>query len=302
MELTLLVLAAGMGSRYGGLKQIDPVGPNGETILDYSVFDAQRAGFARVVFVIRRDIEQAFRDHIGRRFEKLIDVAYVYQDLDRLPNGHSAPATRAKPWGTGHAVLAGAEAIDAPFGVINADDFYGIEAYRLLEGFLMDTRDNEKAHYALVGYPLLNTLSEHGTVSRGICDCDDRLLLRGLTEHKKIKKRGDAALSIDETGAEHTLTGDEWVSMNMWGFTPSIFQHLAAHFTDFLAAHGSDDKAEFYITTVIDRLMAEGRADVHVLPSHSSWFGITYREDKPVIEAGIRELIENGTYPEQLWP
>lgn len=301
MQLTLLVLAAGLGSRYGGLKQIDPVGPNGESILDYSVFDAQRAGFERAVFVIRRDIEKDFREAIGRRFENELDVAYAFQELEQVPPGFDAPPTRKKPWGTAHAILAGAQTINAPFAVINADDFYGIESYRVMANFLRDTKDDVKAHYALVGFVLRNTLSAHGHVSRGICDCDDQLVLHGLSEHPKIVKRGDAAISVDDTGAEQALTGDEWTSMNMWGFTPSIFNHVESQFTEFLSAHIADDKAECYITSVIDRLMTRGQADVRVLPSRGRWLGITYREDKPVVEDGIRELIRNGTYPETLW-
>jgi len=301
MHLTLSVLAAGMGSRYGGLKQIDPVGPRGETILDYSVYDALRAGFERVVFVIRRDIEKDFRDIVGSRFEHRIDVDYVFQELNNVPDGFTAPDSRNKPWGTAHAVLAGKETIDAPFAVINADDFYGVESYRILANFLRDSLDDGKAHYAMVGFKLRNTLSEHGHVSRGICECDERLFLRGLTERTHIEKRGDGAGFTDASGNEHPLSGDEWVSMNMWGFTPSIFHHLEAQFAEFLSHRGGDDKSEFYITSVIDQLMARGQADVRILPSHGSWFGITYREDKSFVEAGIRDLIQSGTYPEHLW-
>lgn len=300
MNPTLLVLAAGIGSRYGGLKQIDSIGPHGETILDYSLFDATRAGFDRVVFVIRRDIESDFREAIGKRFESITDVAYSFQELDRVPAGFTVSPTRKKPWGTGHAVLVGEDVVSSSFGVINADDFYGADSYRVLAEFLRNARDDRRAHYAMVGFRLRNTLSEHGHVSRGICDCDDASFLRGITEYTRIFKRGEAAAHEEEDGASRAFTGDECVSMNMWGFTPSIFGHLQRQFGAFLESRGQEDKSEFYLPAVVDALTAEGQADVRVLTTTANWFGVTYREDKPVVENHIRRLIQEGHYPERL--
>lgn len=301
MNPTLLVLAAGIGSRYGGLKQIDSVGPHGETILDYSLFDATRAGFDRVAFVIRRDIESDFRAAIGKRFEQRMDVAYAFQELDRVPTGFAVPPTRGKPWGTGHAVLMGEDVVSSSFGVINADDFYGADSYRALAAFLRNAQDDDRAHYAMVGFKLRNTLSEHGHVSRGICACDEAAFLRGITEYTRIFKRGEAAAHETEDGASHAFTGDEWASMNMWGFTPSIFGHLRQQFGTFLQSRGQEEKSEFFLPAVVDALTADGRADVRVLTSESNWFGVTYREDKPVVQDSIRRLIQAGDYPERLW-
>ncbi len=301
MNSSLVILAAGMGSRYGGLKQIDPVGPTGETILDYSIYDALRAGFSRVVFVIRRDIESAFREAVGRRFEERVDVDYAFQELDLVPPGFTVPAGREKPWGTAHAVLAAASAVTTPFAVINADDFYGAESYAVLADFLDRAGDNDRAHYALVGFKLRHTLSEHGHVARGICTCDDELYLKAVTERTKIVKRGDAAIHVDDEGIEHPLSGDEWVSMNMWGFTPSYFRHAQEQFADFLNARGHEAKSELYIPYVVDQLIARGQADVRILPSTSPWFGVTYREDKPTVVSHIRKLVDAGRYPAPLW-
>lgn len=301
MNLTLTVLAAGMGSRYGGLKQIDPVGPSGETILDYSVFDALRAGFDRVVFIIRKDIEKDFRAAVGQRFEGRLDVAYAFQELSMVPDGFTVPATRQKPWGTAHAVLCAADAIQSPFAVINADDFYGAESYRTLANFLSNTNDDTLAHYALVGFILRNTLSEHGHVARGICACDEKHLLQDVIERTKILKRGDAAVFLDEDEQEHPLTGDEWVSMNMWGFTPSFFDLARESFHAFLEAHGQEEKSECYIPSVVDQLIKTNKADCRLLPTASPWFGVTYREDKPQVVANIRQLVTDGQYPESLW-
>ncbi len=302
MGITLNVLAAGMGTRYGGLKQIDPVGPNGETILDYSVYDAMQAGFDRVVFTIRRHIEKDFREHVGKRFEGCIDVAYVFQELDMLPDGFTVPADREKPWGTGHAVLCASDVIHEPFVVINADDFYGAESYRLLAEFLnAPSEDRVSAEYALVGFKLRNTLSEHGHVARGICECDESMYLKNVVERTKVLKKGHAAVFLDESGQEHALSGDEWVSMNLWGFTPSFFHPLKEAFTSFLQESATQPKAECYIPWVVDKLIAKGVAKCRVLPTGSPWFGVTYREDKPHVERSIRTLIQEGAYPEALW-
>jgi len=301
MKPTLVILAAGMGTRYGGLKQIDPVGPAGEAILDYSMYDALHAGFERVVFVIRRDIETAFRETVGRRFEQRVDVGYVFQELDRVPGDFVVPATRQKPWGTAHAVLAAADAVQTPFAVINADDFYGAESYATLARFLGQAGDDAKAHYALVGFKLRNTLSDHGHVARGICACDNDLYLQVVTERTRILKRGEAAVFLDETEQEHPLTGDEWVSMNMWGFTPSYFVHAERLFGEFLQSHGQEEKSELYIPSVVDALIGETLADVKVLPTASPWFGVTYREDKPSVVESIQKLVQAGRYPNPLW-
>jgi dTDP-glucose pyrophosphorylase len=293
---TLLILAAGMGSRYGGLKQIDPVGPGGETIIDYSMYDAMRAGFNQLVFVIRRDMEQAFRETVGSRFEKRIAVHYVFQELDCLPPGAVPPPNRKKPWGTGHAIFMAADAIHEPFGVINADDFYGAHSFQLLAGHLHPDNPN----YAMAGFVLRNTLSEFGSVARGVCQlADDRL--ESVREIAGIEKHGRTARYSNGTGEIHTLTGEEIVSMNMWGFNPTIFGHLCQQLLEFLKTHGSDEKAEFYIPSVVNTLIRSGEKQVKVLLTRSSWFGVTYREDRPFVIDSIRSLIARGDYPERLW-
>src|SRR5579862_7934997 len=281
---TLLVLAAGMGSRYGGLKQIDPVGPGGETIIDYSIFDAMRAGFEKLVFVIRRDIETAFREAIGARFEKRSPVEYVFQELDKLPPGFSAPPNRKKPWGTGQAILTAADVIKSPFAAINADDFYGANSFRVLAEHLRSGSHD----YAMVGFVLRNTLSEFGSVARGACRVGADGYLQGVTELTKIEKDGSRAKCVDQTGATQPLTGDETVSMNMWGFTPSIFSHLQQQFTDFLKHRGNDEKAELYIPSVVNDLVASRKERCEVLRTTDSWFGVTYREDRPFVVDGIQ--------------
>lgn len=296
-ELALLVMAAGMGSRYGGLKQIEPVGPNGETIIDYSVYDAVRAGFDRLVFVIRRSIEKDFRESVGRAFEKRLPVEYVFQEIENVPPGFGPFAQRKKPWGTGHAILMAADAIASPFAVINADDFYGRESFAALGAHLR--RPNPS--YAMAGFVLRNTLSEHGAVARGVCEFDASGCLAGVTEMTKITPAGQGAVNLDPSGAERKLSGDEIVSMNMWGFTPGVFGHLRAQFADFLIRHGNEEKAEFYIPTVVNTLIEQGRERVRVLATPEKWFGITYREDRPLIVQGICRRIEAGGYPERLW-
>jgi UTP-glucose-1-phosphate uridylyltransferase len=293
---TLLILAAGMGSRYGGLKQTDPVGPGGETIIDYSVHDAIRAGFNQLVFVIRRDMEPAFRETIGHRFEQRMAVKYVFQELDCLPPGEVVPSNRRKPWGTGHAILMAAAAIQEPFGVINADDFYGAQSFQLLAAHLQPGNPN----YAMVGFVLRNTLSEFGSVARGVCQLTDGRL-DSVREIVGIEKHGAAARYKNGTGEFHALTGDETVSMNMWGFNPGIFDHLRQHFREFLKVRGADETAEFYIPSVVNSLIGSREKRVDVLPTHSAWFGVTYREDRPLVIAGINQLVRNGEYPERLW-
>ena len=293
---TLLILAAGMGSRYGGLKQIDPVGLNGETIIDYSVYDAIRAGFDRLVFVIRRDIEAAFRENVGARFERVMAVDYVFQDLDRLPAGFTPPPARTKPWGTGHAILSASDAIATPFAVINADDFYGAASFQKVAAHL----NSASPDFAMIGFTLRNTLSDFGTVARGLCQLVDGHLAT-VREIVGIQRDGNAARYNNGDGTSHSLTGGEIVSMNMWGFDPSIFEPLQRQWLVFLGEHGSDEKVEFYIPTVVNELIRGGQRRVRVLPTPSAWFGVTYREDRPFVAQGIRRLIQSGEYPEKLW-
>ncbi|RPH79734.1 MAG: nucleotidyltransferase [Planctomycetaceae bacterium] len=300
MQPTMIVMAAGMGSRYGGLKQLDPVGPNGETIIDYSVYDTIRAGFGKIVFIIRRDIEQPFRETIGSRYEKRLPIAYAFQQLDTVPAGFVVPANRQKPWGTGQAVLITEPFIREPFAVINADDFYGFESFQALAGHL--SRANlDATDYAMVGYTLRHTLSDHGSVSRGVCQITADGYLDRLRELTKIERFDNAARYTDDHGATHRLTGEEIVSMNMWGFTPAIYPQLRQAFSEFLQAQGQNEKAEFYIPSAVGQLVHQNQARVKVLPTDGAWFGITYREDKPAVIASLRALIARGDYPERLW-
>lgn len=299
MKPTLLVLAAGMGSRYGGLKQLDQVGPSGETIIDYSIYDAIRAGFGKIVFIIRKDIEAPFKESVGKRYEGKIAIEYAFQELNKLPAGFSVPPQRQKPWGTGHAVLCARDVIHEPFAVINADDFYGADGYRLLADYLNHAKDGAKADYCMCGFILRNTLSDNGTVSRGICKITDGHLA-SVTEMTKIERNGNAARNIED-GAQCDLTGDEIASMNMWGFTPSLFEHLERLFIEFLQVSGQQEKSEFYIPSVADTLIKANKAEVKVMESRDSWFGITYREDKANVVESIRTLVAKGVYPHKLF-
>jgi dTDP-glucose pyrophosphorylase len=303
MSLTLVVLAAGMGSRYGGLKQIDPVGPAGETVLDYAVFDALRAGFTRVVFVIRRDFEALFREKIGARYAGRAGVDYVFQSLDALPAGFAPPAGREKPWGTGHAVWCARAAVRENFAVINADDFYGADSFRRLADFLRERSAPPAGvagavgaavpEFAMVGFRLANTLSEHGAVSRGVTTTTPTGELLGIVEQTGIP--------ATEVGAGRKFSGDEIVSMNCWGFTPALFEGLDAQLREFLATRGAEPKAEFYLPASVSTMVERGQARVHVLPTESAWFGVTYREDKPRVEAAVAELVRAGAYPDRLF-
>ena len=297
MDKTLLVLAAGMGSRYGGLKQIDPVGPSGEAIIDYSIYDAIRAGFNKVVFIIRHDIEAAFKESIGRRFAERVEVDYVFQELNLLPPGFTVPPNRTKPWGTAHAILMAADKVNEPFAAINADDFYGPNSYRMLARDL----DEGTCDYAMVGFELKNTLSEFGSVARGICQLDAANYLRGVTELTKIEKEGDHAKYTSEKGEVLPLTGNEIVSMNIWGFTPALFGQLSELMIQFLEKSGREEKSEFYIPTAVNTLVSQGKARVKVLQTPDRWFGVTYREDKPRVVESIQKLVRAGEYPENLW-
>jgi len=286
-----------MGSRYGGLKQIDPVGPNGETIIDYSIHDALRAGFGKLVFVIRRDIEQPFREIVGARFEKHAAVEYVFQQLDDLPTGFSVPAGRQKPWGTGQAILAAEGAIREPFAVINADDFYGAHSFQQLAERLQ----SDGPDYAMVGFVLRNTLSEFGSVARGVCRITGDGYLQSVTEVIGIHVDGADAKYTDTEKHVQQLAGDTIVSMNLWGFSPTLFGHLRTQFAEFLQQHVREEKSEFYIPVVVNTLVETGRERCKVLRSPDSWFGVTYREDRPRVVESIHKLIARGDYPENLW-
>lgn len=299
MKPTLLILAAGMGSRFGGLKQVEPVGPNGEAIIDYTIFDAIRAGFGKVVFIIRESFADAFREKFDAKLKGKIDVEYVYQELDNLPEGFTLPEGREKPWGTAHAILVAKDAINEPFCALNADDFYGREAYEVMANFLSTTKSDSE--YSMVGYQLKNTLSEFGSVSRGVCSVDDENKLEKIVETTKIVKKGDSVVSITEDGSEHPMTGEESVSMNLWGFMPSIFDTLERKFIDFLKADIDKPKSEMYIPSVVFEMIGEKLATVKVLEANSPWFGVTYKEDKPYVVEKLRKLIDAGEYPQKLW-
>jgi len=300
---TLLVLAAGIGSRYGGLKQADPVGPNGELIIHYSAYDALRAGFGKIVFLIRRDIEEAFRERVGRDVERQADVAYAYQELSNLPPGFTIPAGRVKPWGTGHAVLCCRDAVTTNFAAINADDFYGAESYRVLAGYLKRAQDTaDTYHYSMVGYVLSNTLSEHGHVARGVCQVGPDGRLQAIKERLHIEPFADGIKFQEEDGSWMPVSGDSTVSMNMWGFTPSLFDELAARFPRFLEQSAADPlKAEFLLPDIVGELVQEGHTHVKVLPTPERWFGVTYQADRPRVQAAVRDLIAQGKYPSRLW-
>jgi UTP-glucose-1-phosphate uridylyltransferase len=297
MAPTLLVLAAGMGSRYGGLKQIDPVGPSGETVLDYSVHDAMGAGFGRVVFVIRRELEGAFRASVTPKYAGRIAVGFVFQSTDELPEGCASRAGREKPWGTGHAVWCARAAVEGPFAVINADDFYGSEGYRVLVGHLTSGSPD----YAMVGFTLRNTLSDFGSVARGVCQVDAHGNLSDVVEMLQIERDGAHAKNTAKDGAVTPLDGTEPVSMNMWAFTPAIFPQLREKFDEFMKTSGTELKAECLIPNTINQLVKAEKARVKVLHTNDSWFGVTYREDHPNVVSSIRALIGAGKYPERLW-
>jgi hypothetical protein len=302
-SLTLVVMAAGIGSRYGGLKQIDPVGPSGEVVLDYSVFDALRAGFGRVVLIIRKDIEDAFRDQIGRRIERAADTAYVFQSLEALPPGFALPPDRKKPWGTGHAILTARDAVSTPFLAINADDYYGRTAFEAMAGYLGSKSGVEKTHeFAMVGYRLANTLSEHGTVARGVCSATPDGYLVGIRELLKIRSFADGIKHTENEVDWQPLAPDSWTSMNCWGFTTALFGELERRFPAFLRTRAADiTKAEFLIPEVVGDLLREKRARVKILPTRERWFGVTYPEDRQVFRQAILGLVESGLYPRDLW-
>lgn len=298
---TLLVLAAGMGSRYGSLKQMDGIGPNNEAIIDYSVYDAIRAGFGKVVFVIREFFGAEFREvFTSARFGGRIEVEYVYQELENLPEGFSLPEGRVKPWGTNHAVMMAAGAIREPFAVINADDFYGAEAYRTIGEYLAQL-DGSRDKYCMVAYELGKTLSENGTVSRGVCSVNEQGNLAGMVERTQIERMADGRIVFHDGGADEQLASDTPVSMNLFGFTPDYFDYSQAFFGEWYAANRENLKAECYIPTMVNKLIQDGTVSLRVLRSGAQWFGVTYKEDKPTLTAAVERMIAEGKYPRDLW-
>lgn len=301
----LVVMAAGMGSRYGGLKQIDPVDAQGHIIMDFSIFDAVRAGFEKVVFIIKKENEADFRAAIGDRLSNFVEISYVYQNLQNLPQGYEVPEGRVKPWGTGHAVLSCIDEVDGPFAVINADDYYGSHAFKMAYDFLTtESDDADKYHYMMVGYRLENTLTDNGHVARGVCVTDADGYLQTINERTHIEKKGEGAAYTEDDGATwNGLSLDDTVSMNMWGFSASLLGELRDRFAAFLDKNLEQNplKCEYFLPFVVDELLGEGKADVKVLKSMDKWYGVTYKEDKPVVVAAIQKLKDSGLYPQNLW-
>lgn len=300
-ETTLVIMAAGMGSRFGGIKQLEPVGPNGEIIMDYSIYDALEAGFNKIVFIIRKDLEKDFREVIGNRIEKIAKVEYVFQELDDIPEGFTRPSERTKPWGTGQAVLCCKPVVKEPFAVINADDYYGKEAFGIIYRFLNEnsTTDNQ---YCMAGFILGNTLSENGAVTRGICKVNEAGMLEDIVETSGIIPAGNHAEAKDDYGNNISIDLNSVASMNMWGFKPSLFDFLEKGFVEFMKGLQKDDiKKEYLLPTVVGDLVMGGNTSVSVLKSHDRWFGVTYKEDKDVVVNSIKALIEKGEYPAKLF-
>jgi hypothetical protein len=293
-------MAAGMGSRYGGLKQVEVIGPNDAALLDYSIYDAMKAGFGRVVFIIRKDFENVFRDKIGRKWEDKVSISYVFQELDMLPKGFTVPPGRTKPWGTSHAIWSARREVNEPFAALNADDYYGPRSFLIMADYLSHSVRLDRPDYALVGYKLYNTLSDFGPVARGVCVSGSDGFLKRVVEHLKIEKDGPKARSIDENGIL-PLEGTETASMNFWGFTPYLFGQLDEGFQSFLAAKGLEEKSEYLIPRSVDGFLQAGSAKVKVLPTDDLWFGLTYAEDLPTVKKEIAKLTAQGFYPELLW-
>ena len=300
MKPTLFILAAGMGSRYGGLKQLDGLGPNGETIMDYSVYDALRAGFGKIVFVIRKDFEQEFRDKVLSKYEGHVPVEVVFQSIDKLPEGRKPNPERQKPWGTNHAVLMGKDVIKEPFGVINADDYYGAESFQVLGDFLRSVEGKKNA-YCMVGFNIENTLSENGGVSRGLCEVNGEGYLTGVTECHGIERKDGRLVQVNAEGQTVPFPENASVSMNMWGFTPDYFDYSEKAFVDFLSEHGGELKSEFYIPSVVNDLINAGEVTLKVEPTTSKWFGVTYAADRDATVAQFRRLVDAGIYPTPLF-
>lgn len=301
MNTTLLILAAGMGSRYGGMKQVDPFGPSGETITDYSIYDAIQAGFDRFVFVISPKMEEDFKTNYVKKFPSHLKVDYVIQSIDNIPEGFTLPDDRIKPWGTAHAVLMAKDAINEPFAVINADDFYGKESYTIMHDFLVRTTEEVPGQYCMVGFELQKTVSEHGSVARGVCQVDDNGFLIGMVEQTKVFLKDGGIVYENEDGSVHPLDRMDTVSMNLFGFTPDFFEHIEEVFKMFIRENIQNPKAELYIPLVVDNLLDAGKARMSVLQTSESWFGVTYQEDKPKVLSAIRSLVDSGLYPESLW-
>ncbi|HAE25049.1 MAG: nucleotidyltransferase [Bacteroidaceae bacterium] len=304
MKPTLFLLAAGMGSRYGGLKQLDGLGPNGETIMDYSIYDAIHSGFGKLVFVIRKDFEQEFRDKVASKYEGHLPVEIVFQSLEDLPEGFTVPEGRTKPWGTNHAVLMGKDVIKEPFAVINCDDFYGADSFRVMGKFLSDLPEGSKNRYAMVGFRVGNTLSESGTVSRGVCGTDAKGYLSDVVERTKIQRIDGEVKYLEDDGTTWTAIPDTTpVSMNFWGFTPDYFKYSQEYFKYFLGLESTKTnlKAEFFIPLMMDKLIKDNTATCEVLDTSSKWFGVTYPEDRPDTVAKIQKLIDEGVYPNKLF-
>lgn len=300
----LVIMAAGMGSRYGGLKQIDPVDREGHIIMDFSIYDAKKAGFEKVVFIIKKENEKDFKDAVGRRIEKVMDTAYVYQELDSIPEGFAVPEGRVKPWGTAHAILCAAGEIDSPFAVINADDYYGRSAFEKIYQYLTTHEDDEKYRYTMVGYRLKNTVTDNGYVSRGVCALNEKNELVSVTERTRIEKRGSGVAYSEDGGSSWTeIAGNTLVSMNMWGFTESILEEIRSGFPAFLKNGLAENpmKCEYFLPSVVSDLLSMGKASVTVLESEDKWYGITYKEDKPAVTAAVQKLKDSGRYPERLW-
>ena len=300
MKPTLLVLAAGLGSRYGGLKQLDGLGPNGETIMDYSIYDAVKAGFGKVVFVIRKSFEEEFKEKVTKKYEHLLSVEVVFQELDNLPDGFELNPNRVKPWGTNHALMMGKSVVKEPFAVINADDFYGRKSYEVMCNFLSQL-EGSKNKYCMVGYRVGNTLSESGTVARGVCETDDESNLTGIVERTQIKRIDGVVKFKDENGNWISLPDNKPVSMNMFGFTPDYFEYSDQFFIDFLKENEEELKAEFFIPTLVNDLIVEDKIEMRVLDTTAQWFGVTYIEDRPFVVSKFKELVDKGEYPSPLF-
>lgn len=301
MKPTLLILAAGIGSRYGGLKQLDPIGPSGETIIDYSIFDAKRTGFGKIVFIIKESIEQDFKEIFVEKLKDKIAIDYVFQETWMVPDGIPVPENRQKPWGTGHAVMMAEEKIDGPFAVINADDFYSRGAFKALVSYYRHWSPARENDYCMVGYPLATTLSDFGPVSRGICQVDENASLINVVERTQIERQAANVVCKNESGQVEPVSPDTLVSMNFWGFTPSFFAFLRQGFKKFINDNRENQKAEFYIPSMVNELIHNQKVIVKVLKGAEQWFGMTYKEDRVLVVKKIRELVENGVYPENLW-
>lgn len=300
----LVIMAAGMGSRYGGLKQIDPIDEQGDIIMDFSIYDAKKAGFQKVIFIIKKENEADFREAVGKRMEQVMEVSYVYQEMGNIPEAFSVPEGRVKPWGTAHAVLSCLEEVDGPFAVINADDYYGSHAFEVIYNYLESHQDDDKYRYTMVGYALMNTLTENGHVARGVCEMNIDGELTGIQERTRIEQReGDVAYTEDDGATWVSISKDATVSMNMWGFSKSILREIKEGFPAFLekGLQSNPFKCEYFLPAVVSDLVGEKKATVAVLKSEDKWYGVTYKEDKPVVVEAIRKMKESGMYPENLW-